>query len=476
MTAAATESSDQGRWLVVLTLCAVGLLGIVAIFASAKIALALVPALAAGLAMLYYPFLGLMAMVALSQADAIGTLISRALPISLFKLLTVGTLGATMIWWRRTERSFGAAGSPIQLKLGLLFVIWAVLSTLLAEHSGAARGRTIDFAALLVFFLMIVVLTDTVDKLRLLVWTMIATGSFSALVVIGDTVLNTRLLSTSEAAITAEWGGRARSAGASDYNPTTASHMVMATTFLSLTLFLAERRFRTLYAAAACLGGFALMLSLSRSAVLAGAVVGAVLAYQYRSSRLFPFALLTAVAAGIAALPFVPDVVWERLGTLFGGESDRTLFRRLSYNMIGVELFADHPIIGIGPGNYPHYYVGHEFRWYPGRVPVPRQLHNTFMEVTVEMGLVGIGLFVGFLGSSLAAGIAAMRSASAAAPFAAAAVFSLAAFGLGAVFMPHEDNKFMWILPGICVAAWRLASADASIERAFRARQERLTS
>lgn len=153
------------------------------------------------------------------------------------------------------------------------------------------------------------------------------------------------------------------------------------------------------------------------------------------------------------------------MGTIFEQGTDRTLLRRLSYNLIGLHLLAENPVLGIGPGNYPQYYAGEEFRWFPGREPEPRRLHNTYMEVATELGVVGGLLFAAVMGSALRAGVrAAAAGIAGLSVFARALAYGFSAFLIASLFMPNADTKFMWILPALCVAARHLSLEEGAEE------------
>ena len=435
------------------------------IFAPWKVIFLMAPAIFAAVVLLFYPFLGLTGIVALSHVDAVGTRVSAFLPISAYKLLTIGTVGALLIHLQQNrDAPISWTFDTLVTRLILLFLLWATMSGLLSSYPDEAKDRLQDFALLFVLYMLILTLTDTQQKFEILIWTLVGTCAFSALVVMGDTLLGTRLLSTSEAAITAQWEGQARSSGASNFNPTTASHMLLATTIISGVLFLFEPRWRVISGAVAVLGLIALSMSLARSAMIAGGVVSLVIGWSFRRHKFFTLGVLVGVAAGVAALPFVGEALIDRMSTIVNFETDRTLFRRLTYNLIGLDLFSKNPVFGIGPGNFPLYYIGDEYRWYPGRELAPRQLHNTYMEVAVETGLIGLGLFLAFLITAMRAVWKVAARHDSLGSHAKALFYGFLGFLIASIFMPNEDIKFTWMLPALCVCAARLDGVIVSPE------------
>ncbi|MEZ5798372.1 MAG: O-antigen ligase family protein [Paracoccaceae bacterium] len=426
--------------------------------ASLKIAAVLVPALVAGAAILLNPFLGLVLLVLFAQLDAIANMLSAGLPLSFYKLLSLATLGGfgLMSYAKRRESRLG--GRSAETALVVMFILAMVLSFLQSLHKPEGLDHMIGFLSVILLFFLISVLADTPEKLEILLWALVVSGLVSSAIVLLDTLLGIRLVSTSAAAATAQFEGQSRSAGASDFNPTTAAHMMMATTIIAGVLFIRHPRFRALSGLAFLLGVPALVLTFARSAAIAFGIIAIVFAWHQRGHRFFALTLVLVLLAAGAAIPFVPPLYWERMWTLFDFGLDRTLLRRVSYNIIGLELWAQHPVLGVGPGNFPQYYASAEFRFMPGREPLPRQLHNSYMEVAAEMGLLGISLFLGvMLSAQRKARLAAAQAATAMRPLASALAYGFAAFLIGSVFMPNEDTKFMWILPALCVAAWRLS-------------------
>lgn len=431
--------------------------------ASPKMGAMLVPGLAAGGLVVLNPFAALMLLVTFAHLDALASLLSNVLPVSAFKLLTAAALGGLMLQSYRKPRHLRFGPASRTKSLVMLFLIWLGISFLTCSYPEAGKDHMIGFASVIALFFLIVALADTPGRLRRLVWILVGTGLVSGLFVLAESILGVRLVATETAATTAQFEGQARSAGASNYNPTTAAHMLLCTVVIAAVLFFEHKPLRWFSGAVVLIGMAGLVLTLARSAAIALALIALVYMWRSRQHRMFPLALFGLAAAAAAAVPFVPEVYWERMGTMFEQGSDRTLLRRLSYNLIGLQLLWENPVFGVGPGNYPDFYAGDEFRWYPGREPAPRQLHNSYLEVAAELGLVGLALFVGVMFSAMKAAVQAARARVAGlSVFAKALAYGFAAFLIASLFMPNEDTKFMWILPALCVAARHLSLGEGS--------------
>jgi O-antigen ligase len=119
------------------------------------------------------------------------------------------------------------------------------------------------------------------------------------------------------------------------------------------------------------------------------------------------------VVALLAAL--VPQASWHRLAsitkvsseTLAQAGEEKTLADRLAMSSAvdrrhilenGLKLVADHPVLGIGIGCFNQAIV----RYMPELGPSGKDAHNTYLSLAAEMGLPGLLLWLGLVGSVLA--------------------------------------------------------------------------
>jgi O-antigen ligase len=93
-----------------------------------------------------------------------------------------------------------------------------------------------------------------------------------------------------------------------------------------------------------------------------------------------------------------PQSYYNRLGSL-GDDQDFALRRRASYLVIAKRLVTESPILGSGPDTFSYRYAetetGRRFKrkWETGR----RDAHNTYIEVIVGSGVIGLALFLAIL-------------------------------------------------------------------------------
>ena len=103
------------------------------------------------------------------------------------------------------------------------------------------------------------------------------------------------------------------------------------------------------------------------------------------------------ILLALAAVPFLPESVLNRILSIFSG-SDESIGSRFPIYRAGLQLFQDHWLMGGAWGigsttaaldgtNYYNFSSGFRFVHY----------HNTFLQIMVERGLVGLLTFLGTL-------------------------------------------------------------------------------
>lgn len=130
-----------------------------------------------------------------------------------------------------------------------------------------------------------------------------------------------------------------------------------------------------------------MIASSSRGALVGGALtlILMVARSKHRFRVLIPAALFVALV--IAVIPPEQKARFESAG------EDETSTTRITYWKDGLEIAADHPVLGIGYGNWLPYYKTY---YNPaGQLP-----HNIFIEAVAEMGYTGLAAFVLLIGAT----------------------------------------------------------------------------
>lgn len=395
-----------------------------------------------------------LAAMALGDVDLPGPL-----PLQLLDLTVLVVVGVVVLG----RLADGLAPFPWVRQAG-----WAVAlvgAALLSAVVAVERGPAVKQVGILVFGLLlaltVLAVVERVDHLRLLQAAVVAIGGgicAAALPSAGD------LQSVYAGAVV---DNRATSVFG-DPNELGAFAAVVLVLACGFGLAAARRWERFLAGAGGALALAALLLSLSRGAWL-GAVVGmvalAVLLPGARRNigRLVVAAALVA-AVLLAVAPGSPgEVAEERLSTLTNPGANPDELRPRAWRLAG-DLFASHPLLGIGPGGFTDA-AGLAGR---GEVTGAAHAHNLLLTVGAEGGLLGAALLVGL---AAALGRATWRRVRAgpgvpfgerpllAGPAAALLVF----VGQGAVDFTFRNATILllaWMLVGLLLAGQRLVAVS----------------
>jgi len=128
--------------------------------------------------------------------------------------------------------------------------------------------------------------------------------------------------------------------------------------------------------------GVALLLSLTRSAWV-GLFIGCSILIALRK----PFAIIiipVVVAIGLAASP---DKIRDRAFSMFD-KNQKSNKERIYLWGAGLKIIKDYPIFGVGQNSFPIVYP--KYRHPDVKEPTISHLHNNFLEIAAERGLVGL--------------------------------------------------------------------------------------
>jgi hypothetical protein len=153
---------------------------------------------------------------------------------------------------------------------------------------------------------------------------------------------------------------------------------------------------RSLIAAVACCLtlAFCLLLTKSRTAVLATGVGCAALGWEYlRSGRRVDWRIPLAVLA-LFAVTTVGAAVAGAFDWLVLSEAPKSLLYRFEYWQGTLRMIADHPWLGCGPGNFQQYYTLYKLPEASETIADP---HNFLLEVWATVGTLGMLAFAAFL-------------------------------------------------------------------------------
>lgn len=196
----------------------------------------------------------------------------------------------------------------------------------------------------------------------------------------------------------------------------------------------------------------ATLLSLSRGA-LVGLVAGLVFLLLTDRRRL-QLALVAAALAVLAAGLVVQSNPERFHKALFSKQqvAQENVTTRFEAWDAASRLAADHPLLGVGPGNFQFYYND-----LTGRPPGTLSLtvaHNAYLDIAAELGLVAMVLFVVYLANVFSRLTVAVRDATGTAGYAQALRISLVIAGVCAVFLSEQYFLPFWLIGGLATAIW----------------------
>lgn len=293
-----------------------------------------------------------------------------------------------------------------------------ILGSLFARDVPGAFGELMNFVLEgLGLYLLVINVVRTPSAMRHAIWTLLAVGAFLGGLSVFQAATGTyssdyfgfaQSDATNDLGITVS-GAIARLAGPIGEKNRYAQIMLM---LVPLALFQgwSERR-RLLRLAAygvALLVSGAVILTFSRGAAI-GFVLVIVLMTLLRYIKLYQ---LAAVALVIAALLVAVPQYADRLASLYAVvgavtdsgsaiTADNSVLSRATENLAALHVFSDHPIVGVGPGQFSSYY-----RQYADDIAISvkaedRQAHSLYLSTAAETGVLGLICFGAILGITL---------------------------------------------------------------------------
>ena len=268
----------------------------------------------------------------------------------------------------------------------------------------------------------------------------------------------------------------ARGTGGAPSAPALALMILLALPWMGYRLSVAKSRFtRSMYAALILVNMLALVTTYSRGGAIVLVFLLAGLAWDYRRS-LTPRRVGALLGGGMLLIPvfflLIPSSYWERQRSVLDGD-DFSIGRRMSYLQVAAGAFVTHPLLGSGPGTFSDYYARSpqalEFSR-KSEETSERRAHNTYVEVLVGNGVIGLAVFLLLLSAAWMNFRRAVRIADQLCdpPFAALArAFRLSYLVLLIYLLIYSnvDNKYLVLLLAVSESIrWEAARRYAVLE------------
>jgi O-antigen ligase len=352
---------------------------------------------------------------------------------------------------------------PTETKWFLLFGV-----ALLAAFAGAgdrslALGEYTDYLGFAVLAVVTIVLVGSRDLLRRAMWAVVAALAVLAALAVYQqltrdygqtfgglaTVTPDRDALRSNGPLSANYFAQVLAAGAP------------LAWYLGLHARARAERFAA-FAAFAAVGVmlWALAYTLSRGALVA-VVVAAFLIAALRGLSLRRIVVLAAVVTA-AAVVFLPSTMKERVGEVAGATagsqaSDSSVRGRLGENLAALDMFRDHPLLGVGLDNFEIEYSSYAQRVAVDFRPEARAAHSLYLEALAETGVLGTFGLLALLLAALGAGWRARTRATGNDRLLGEGCFvALVAFLVCAATLHLTYPRYLWVFVALAFAAGRV--------------------
>lgn len=353
-------------------------------------------------------------------------------------------------------------------------------SVIYAGDSDVAMKIAVDGVKSGIIALIIAVVLKSESSWRLAIWVLLAVG-----IILGTLSIIQFALGTYDNS----YGGYAVAAlnnisgSSSGYrlggpvgDPNYYAQMMLVMVPIALDRLWNEKRGLLRFLAGWALGvcAFAVILTYSRGGFVSMVVIlVAWLTIFHRGQLRY---LMAVAVVALLLINVLPARFTERISTLTellpGGSStpngvaqDLSLRGRTSELLVALQMFADHPVLGVGLGNYPLLYQQYAQRFGLEFRSEVRQAHNLYLEVASETGLLGFFSFAvllwGIFSSIWRAQQSLARSGlTSISNMVVAYAFGLLGFLIAALFIHAVYFRNFWVLVGIALAIPRMAEIE----------------
>jgi O-antigen ligase len=370
------------------------------------------------------------------------------------------------------------------IRTALLLSTYAILGLISFSYAAdlnAALTVWMEYLEAALLAIVICLLLQSGNNLRQVTWALLAAGIFMGTIAVYQYATNTLAsdywgFAKAEIHLLASGVKGYRIAGpVGDAN--FFAQILIVVIPLALNRMMNEKKrwmkMAALFALAVCL--VAIVFTFSRGAFLALAVTGMFLIISLKPKKRY---LALAFVLVVVSIPFLPDAYKQRINTMVdlipgvgrGVQTDVAFRGRASEAKVALMMFADHPILGVGIGNYPIHYQ--EYSRLVNMDPrlTNRSAHNLYLQIAAETGIIGLFVFF-FILYRLFVGLREARKQFHAAENEDAAnltgAYTIAMLGyfVAAIFLHSAYPKFLWLLVGIALALPQAARNELFVKQ-----------
>lgn len=169
--------------------------------------------------------------------------------------------------------------------------------------------------------------------------------------------------------------------------------------------FMLKEKYQRLYAMAGLILPIAaLLMTYARACWMGFALAAIVFLFLYNKKVLPVFFLLA-----LLAVPLLPQTIWNRILTIGSLQDSSNMYRIYIWNSV-LDMLHDYGLIGVGlgPGNFYPAYLLYSVK----AAENAQHAHMIYLEVWIEMGLLGIGSYLVYYFTTIRKAVVHMVQAS----------------------------------------------------------------
>jgi O-antigen ligase len=412
---------------------------------------------AGGVLVLLHPFLGLLLMVATIPLEAALMVGGRSAPA----LIGLGVFAAWGIQKLFRRESPGPLMRPGLIQVALLLFAFACLSLLWAEYPGQMQRPLVLLFQLVLLSVLVFDLASSWKRLAWVAKFLVLAGAIAALLTLEQSLIG---------------GARRAGFGVVGGINRTALTLVSILPFAFYLLRSNEAAFwRFLGLGYIGLSAAAVAVTLSRmNFLIFPAVVFIHLVLMARSPEGRRRVVLLGAAAALAMALIPVESVRARAETIapyisrtVGADDTGEMYTPRGYRFhVGIAMFKDHPIGGVGFHNYRHQFLNYQWQ-VPGYVGVqltPTSPHSSHLGFLAELGVIGFALWLALFAIAFRYVWNAWRNRGKLAMHHLFLVEAVAvAIALQFVYGLYGEghaNKIFWVILGLALAVHRCHRGD----------------
>jgi putative inorganic carbon (HCO3(-)) transporter len=327
----------------------------------------------------FYPFMGLFVQIWLYFNPYViygGPEFLR--PVFLVTFLTLAFFLLRHVTVKKTRIIF-----PLEAKIALMLLAFMTLSSFFAVHSSSLSfSKNLTLFKVIIFYLLIINLVTSKMKLDIFVWFIIFCCALSAWEAI-------KIYRFYGIVRVDSVGGLQGSSGG-----------LSMTLVMILPLAFQKINSKNVYLRWVAIGLvpvfiLGIILAGSRGGTLGLAGVLILLIWRFRSKGI-TWLLLALIL--IAAVAIAPGEFWNRTMTIFTYQKDPSAMNRINLWGAGFQMFKDHPLTGIGQGNFEWVSPKYTKNFFQAWKGLGFAAHNVFIQLLAEGGLQALLSFLLLIG------------------------------------------------------------------------------